>query len=90
GEITVAQISALNNALRHIHPSVEAQLGGRIFVQVGYNIRRQVEMKLPTRRSNAGLSYGLSLQTRKMSYQFGSAVYHVAGRLNQFTVVRRF
>jgi hypothetical protein len=24
-----------------------------------------------------------------MSYQYGSAVYHVAGRLNQFTLIRR-
>ncbi len=89
GEITVQEISVWNNALRHVHPSVEAQLGGRIFVQVGYDVRRQMEMRLPTRRSNPGLSFGLSLQTAKMSYQYGSAVYHVAGRLNQFTLIRR-
>jgi len=89
GEITVQPISVWNNALRHVHPSVEAQLGGRIFIQVGYDVRRQMEMRLPTRRSNPGLSFGLSLQTTKMSYQFGSAVYHVAGRLNQFTLIRR-
>jgi hypothetical protein len=90
GEVTVRQISIWNNALRHVHPSVEAQLGGRIFIQVGYDVRRQMEMRLPSRRSNPGLSFGLSLQTRKMSFQYGSAVYHVAGRLNQFTVLRRF
>jgi hypothetical protein len=90
GEITVQEISIWNNALRHIHPSVEAQLGGRIFIQVGYDVRRQMEMRLPTRRSNPGLSFGLSLQTAKMAYQYGSAVYHVAGRLNQFTLIRRF
>lgn len=89
GEITVQPISVWNNALRHVHPSVEAQLGGRIFIQVGYDVRRQMEMRLPTRRSNPGLSFGLSLQTTKMSYQYGSAVYHVAGRLNQFTLIRR-
>ena len=89
GEITVQPISVWNNALRHVHPSVEAQLGGRIFIQVGYDVRRQMEMRLPTRRSNPGLSFGISLQTTKMSYQYGSAVYHVAGRLNQFTLIRR-
>ena len=89
GEITVQPISVWNNALRHVHPSVEAQLGGRIFIQVGYDVRRQIEMRLPTRRSNPGLSFGLSLQTTKMYYQYGSAVYHVAGRLNQFTLIRR-
>ena len=90
GVITLGQISVWNNALRHLHPSVEAQLGGRIFIQVGYNIRRQMEMRLPSRRSNPGLSFGFSFQTRKMAFQYGSAVYHVAGRLSQFTVVRRF
>ena len=89
GEVTVQEISFWNNALRHVHPSVEAQLGGRIFIQVGYDVRRQMEMRIPTRRSNPGLSFGLSLQTAKMSYQYGSAVYHVAGRLNQFTLIRR-
>lgn len=89
GEVTVQDISFWNNALRHVHPSVEAQLGGRIFIQVGYDVRRQMEMRIPTRRSNPGLSFGLSLQTAKMSYQYGSAVYHVAGRLNQFTLIRR-
>ena len=89
GEVTVQDISFWTNALRHLHPSVEAQLGGRIFIQVGYDVRRQMEMRIPTRRSNPGLSFGLSLQTAKMSYQYGSAVYHVAGRLNQFTLIRR-
>ena len=89
GEVTVQDISFWNNALRHVHPSVEAQLGGRIFIQVSYDVRRQMEMRIPTRRSNPGLSFGLSLQTAKMSYQYGSAVYHVAGRLNQFTLIRR-
>ncbi len=90
GVITVEPISGWNNVLRHLHPSVEAQLGGRLFFQVGYDVRRQMEMRLPTRRSNPGLSFGVSVQTRKMAYQFGSAVYHVAGRLNQCSLIRRF
>ncbi|MGA1380751.1 MAG: hypothetical protein ACO30N_04245 [Schleiferiaceae bacterium] len=77
-----------NLALRHVAAAVEAELGGRLRAQVGYDFRRQLEMQVPTRRTNAGLSLGFGLKAGKSQYQWSQSVYHVAGRFTQFSYTR--
>jgi hypothetical protein len=88
GEIAYKTPSFTNLALRHLAAAVEAELGGRLRIQIGYDFRRQLEMQLPTRRTNAGLSFGVGLNAGKSQFQWSQAVYHVAGRFNQFSYIR--
>ncbi len=88
GQTTYNAPSWTNLALRHLAVAVEAELGGRLRAQVGYDFRRQLEMQLPTRRTNAGLSFGFGLKAGKSQFQWSQAVYHVAGRFTQFSYTR--
>ena len=88
GQINYSPPSFANLALRHLAAAVEAELGGRLRAQVGYDFRRQLEMQLPTRRTNAGLSFGFGLKAGKSQFQWSQSVYHVAGRFTQFSFSR--
>ena len=88
GQINYTPPSFANLALRHLAAAVEAELGGRLRAQVGYDFRRQLEMQLPTRRTNAGLSFGFGLKAGKSQFQWSQSVYHVAGRFTQFSFSR--
>ncbi|MEY3692904.1 MAG: hypothetical protein RL157_228 [Bacteroidota bacterium] len=88
GQSTYNAPSWTNLALRHLAVAVEAELGGRLRAQIGYDFRRQLEMQLPTRRTNAGLSLGFGLKAGKSQIQWSQSVYHVAGRFTQFSFTR--
>jgi hypothetical protein len=88
GQINYTPPSFANLALRHLATAVEAELGGRLRAQVGYDFRRQLEMQLPTRRTNAGLSFGFGLKAGKSQFQWSQSVYHVAGPFTQFSFSR--
>ena len=88
GQITYTPPSFANLALRHLAAAVEAEFGGRLRAQVGYDFRRQLEMQLATRRTNAGLSFGFGLKAGKSQFQWSQSVYHVAGRFTQFSFSR--
>lgn len=88
GQSTYSAPSWTNLALRHLAVGVEAELGGRLRAQVGYDFRRQLEMLVPTRRTNAGLSLGFGLKAGKTQIQWSQSVYHVAGRFTQFSLTR--
>tara|TARA_B100000780_G_scaffold246579_1_gene191175 strand:+ start:5278 stop:6360 length:1083 start_codon:yes stop_codon:yes gene_type:complete len=79
-----------NNLLRHLIFSVEAQLGRRIYFQLGYDFRRQIENRIQTRRVSAGISSGIMFKGGKNSFQYGSSLFNVAGRINQFSLIRNF
>jgi hypothetical protein len=88
GQTTYDAPSWTNLALRHVAVGVEAELGGRLRAQIGYDFRRQLEMLVPTRRTNAGLSLGIGLKAGKSQIQWSQTVYHVAGRFTQFSFTR--
>ena len=75
---------------RLVTPCVEAQLGGRLYFQLGYDFRRQMENRLTTRRVSAGVSTGITFKAGKNNFQYGSSLYNVAGRINQFSLIRKF
>ena len=90
GTITYEKLPWYNNFFRHISSSVEAQLGGRLFLQLGYDFRRQMENRITSRRVSAGVSTGVTFKAGKMEFQFGSSLYNIAGRVNQFSLIRSF
>jgi hypothetical protein len=62
----------------------------RLRIQLSYDFRRQIEMRLPTRASNAGFALGVGLRAGRMQYNYANTSLHVAGRLHQFGLVRTF
>ncbi len=48
-------------------------------LRFGYNLRRSQEMRLATRRSGAGFSWGLGIRLRRFRLDYGMANYHVSG-----------
>jgi hypothetical protein len=82
--------SLVNLALRHVLLGAEFTPGSRLRIQMSYDFRRQIEMRLPTRTSNAGFSLGVGLRAGRMQYQYANTSLHVAGRLHQFGLVRTF
>ena len=88
GQINYTPPPFANLTLRHLAAAVEAEFGGRLRAQVGYDFRRQLEMQLPTRRTNAGLCFGFGLKAGKSQFQWSQSVYHVAGRFTQFSFSR--
>lgn len=87
GEPIDNSVSLANKFMRHVILGGELQLGKSLNVQVGYNFRRQQEMKLTTRRSSAGFSFGVGLKVSKFRINYGRTIYHVAGASNHFSVV---
>ncbi len=82
--------SLANLALRHVLLGAEFTPGSRLRIQLSYDFRRQIEMRLPTRSSNAGFALGVGLRAGRMQYNYANTSLHVAGRLHQFGLVRTF
>jgi hypothetical protein len=76
-----------DNALRHIALGLELAPGKENFmIRVGYNYRRQQEMKLSGKTGMAGFSFGVGLRTKYMNIAYTRAAYHFAGGTNTFTI----
>lgn len=78
--------SFLNMAMRHVTVSGEIMLGKSLRFGLGYNFRRQYEMALTSRRSSAGLTFGLAAKLGKFWINYSNVNMNVAGRIHQFTV----
>ena len=77
-----------NQLMRHLQPSIEAQLGGRVFVQLGYDFQRMLELRVPDWRTNAGMSLGITIHAGRNIYQYGQEMAHVAGRITHVSLIR--
>jgi hypothetical protein len=82
--------SLANLALRHVLLGAEFTPSSSLRLQLSYDFRRQIEMRLPTRSSNAGFALGVGLRAGRMQYNYANTSLHVAGRLHQFGLVRTF
>ncbi len=76
--------------VRHVVFGVEFVPSRSFNLRFGYNFRRQQEMKLTTRRSNAGISWGFGIRISKFYLDYGRATYHVAGSTNHFSISTKF
>ncbi len=65
--------------LDHLGLGVEFVPGKAISFRFGYNFRRRAELKLGTRNSASGMSFGLGLHLKQFILDYSLANYHVAG-----------
>lgn len=72
--------------LRHAVLGIEFTPTSNFMVNLGYNYRRRQEMKVDTRLSTVGFSWGVGFRISHFMFQYGRSNYHLAGAPNHFSV----
>ncbi|RLD47526.1 MAG: hypothetical protein DRI86_00130 [Bacteroidetes bacterium] len=76
-----------DNAMRHLAMGVEFVPGkGNFMVRVGYNYRRQREMKIYSKTGLVGFSFGFGIKVYKFKISYTRANYHLAGGTNTISI----
>lgn len=80
GEVeTVDDPSFINNVFRHLTFGLEFFPEKKLNLRLGYNFRRSEELKIIDQRSFAGLSGGVSLRIKKLTFSYSYARFNLAG-----------
>ena len=80
-----------NNLMKHIAMGVEFMPGkGNFMVRVGYNYRRQQEMKINSKTGLVGFSFGFGIKVYKFKISYTRANYHLAGGTNTISIGTNF
>jgi hypothetical protein len=72
--------------LRHAVFGVEFTPSKNFIVGLGYNYRRRQEMKVDTRLSTVGLSWGVGIKVSHFMFHYGRSNYHLAGSPNHISI----
>ncbi len=86
GDETYEEPSFLNMLGRHFSFSGDLSLGSRLNFQMGFSVRRALEMRIPSRRTSAGLTFGLGIRLSKFHINYGNRYVHVAGRMHHLGI----
>ena len=74
-----------DNLMRHFTLGAEFTIAKVIALRGGYNYGRRQELKTETRKGMVGFSFGLGLNFKRFSIDYGRSLYHLAGSPNYFT-----
>jgi hypothetical protein len=77
------------NLMRHTVIGVEILPHKNFYLSAGYNYQRRREMKIDSKVSTVGFSWGFGINTSFLNIEFGRATYHLAGSSNHISVVIR-
>ena len=75
-----------DNLMRHVVAGVEFVPGENFSFRIGYNYRRRQEMKVDTRLSTVGFSWGFGMRVSRFRINYGRSNYHLAGAPNHLSV----
>jgi len=73
--------------MHHIILGIEFLPTDNLSFHIGYNYRRRQEMKVESRLSTVGFSWGLGLKISRFQFSYGRSHYHLAGSPNHITVL---
>jgi len=79
-------LKQLDKFFRHIVAGAEFSPSKNICLSLGYNYRRSQEMRVPSKVSTIGLSWGLSVRVSKFKFSYARSAYHLAGSPNNITI----
>jgi len=68
-----------SKSLDHVVAAVEFVPGKVFQIRFGYNFRNRAELKLGTRNTASGLTFGIGINLGKLNLDYALANYHVAG-----------
>lgn len=81
------QLSDLGDQLmRHAIFGLEFVPGQNFNFRVGYNYRRRQEMKVESKISTVGLSWGFGIRIARFHLNYGRSNYHLAGAPNHISI----
>ena len=86
GEITVDNPGFMNMFMRHVVVGGELAPTDNFNIQIGYNFRRSYEMRVPTRRSSAGLTFGLGFKISRFRINYANTNMHIANRMHHISI----
>lgn len=75
------------NVLRHTVFGLELTPTKNFYISAGYNYQRRQELKIDSKVSAVGFSWGFGIKTNSVNIGFGRAMYHLAGASNHFSIV---
>jgi hypothetical protein len=79
----------LENILRHMTGGVEIIPHKNFYFSGGYNYKRRSELMTNNGSSTAGFSWGFGVNTSWLNFEFGRAMYHLAGSANHVSMIIR-
>ena len=72
--------------MRHFLFGLEFKPMDAFTLRFGYNYQRRQELKIPTKVSTVGFSWGFGLNLQKFQLSYGRATYHLSGASNHFSL----
>lgn len=75
-----------DKVMRHIVIGGELSPGKVLSFRLGYNYQRRQEMKVETKLSTVGISWGLGLNISKFQFSYARSAYHLSGSPNFITI----
>ena len=79
-------MNILDEGLRHIIFGVELMPVNHFVLRMGYNPQLRKEMKLDTKASTVGFSWGFGIRIKKISIDYARSTWHLNGSPNYFTI----
>jgi hypothetical protein len=76
----------LDRVMRHVILGVEFTPLDNFYLRGGYHYRRRQEMKVGSKVSTVGFSWGFGIRIFKLYLNYGRGTYHLAGGTNHFSV----
>lgn len=77
------------NLMRHVVLGLELIPHKNFYFSGGYNYQRRSELKVDSKVSTVGFSWGFGINTSWMDIEFGRATYHLAGSSTHVSLVLR-
>jgi len=79
-------VSFLDKVMRHMIFGVELTPVENFYIRGGYHYRRRQEMKVESKISTVGFSWGFGIRIYKFYLNYGRGTYHLAGGTSHFSV----
>lgn len=82
GNITPDEVSFVDELIRHVIVGVELFPRGGFNIRLGYNFRRNAELRVADQRSFAGISAGFGIKIGKIRFNYAYARFNSAATSN--------
>lgn len=76
----------LDQVMRHMIFGIEFIPLEHFYIRAGYNYRRRQELKVGSRVSTVGFSWGFGIKIFKLYLNYGRGTYHLAGGTHHFSI----
>ena len=79
-------MNMLDEGLRHIILGIELMPVNHFVLRLGYNPQLRKEMKLDSKASTVGFSWGFGVRIKKICIDYARSTWHLNGSTNYFTI----